>query len=298
MRPYASCHWFYETSEDLADSTCLDYVSRLATLLLLPTRQIALDQHVMVRDVRLVQSLRRAHASLNCQATHVLPGLLQQAHQVVDSQHDVADQLILSHPHIPHRNTKTQDLLQLELDRALDFRDLSIEVFAVGDGSRELAGLRETGAEETRNLLDQRLRRNEGVVFAGEFLDELLVLVEFLEVVGGHGVDAVVFRAVDVVLVTENAIIHYQYVLLAIQVKGRCGAKCIPDTHARTRDSGELDGAGETLVTLRVIVLQADLEFDGLEEVSLLLVERVVEKLLHILAHSGWKDVSVCSMEM
>jgi hypothetical protein len=62
----------------------------------------------------------------------------------------------------------------------------------------------------------------------------------------------------------------------------------VPDSHARTRNGGKLDGARETLVTLRVIVLQADLEFDGLEEVSLLLIERVVKKLLHVCAHSGW----------
>ena len=73
------------------------------------------------------------------------------------------------------------------------------------DGSRELAGLGETGAEETRDLLDQGFGRDEGVVFAGELLDEFLVLVEFLEIVSGHGVDAVVFGTVDVVLVTEDA---------------------------------------------------------------------------------------------
>ena len=39
---------------------------------------------------------------------------------------------------------------------------------------------------------------------------------------------------------------------------------------------GKFDGAAETLVTLRVIVLEADLEFDGLEEVALLLLEGVL----------------------
>jgi hypothetical protein len=51
----------------------------------------------------------------------------------------------------------------------------------------------------------------------------------------------------------------------------------VPDAHAGARNCGQLDGARETLVTLRVIVLQADLKFDSLEEVSLLLVERVVQ---------------------
>jgi len=60
-----------------------------------------------------------------------------------------------------------------------------------------------------------------------------------------------------------------------------------PECHAGSWDGGELDGAGETLVTLGVIILQADLKLDRLEEVSLLLIQRIVEKLLHVLAHSG-----------
>lgn len=71
--------------------------------------------------------------------------------------------------------------------------------------------------------------------------------VELLQVVGGHGIDTVVLGTIDVVLVTEDA-----------------------DGHVGTRDGGELHGSGETLITLGVIVLEADLELDGLEEVALL----------------------------
>ena len=70
------------------------------------------------------------------------------------------------------------------------------------DRRGELAGFGETGAEQTRDLLDEGVGGDEGVVLAGELLDELLVLVEFFEVVRGHGVDAGVFGAVDVMLVT------------------------------------------------------------------------------------------------
>ena len=52
----------------------------------------------------------------------------------------------------------------------------------------------------------------------------------------------------------------------------------VPDCHARARDAGKLDGAGETLVTLGIIVLEADLKLDGFEKVSLLLIVGIVEQ--------------------
>src|SRR5687767_6254020 len=105
--------------------------------------------------------------------------------------------------------------------------------------------LGETGTEETRNLLDQSLGSDEGIVLASKLLDELLVLVQLLEVVGGHGVNTTVLGTIEIVLVTEDA-----------------------DGHVGARHGGQLDGAGETLVTLRVIVLEADLQLNGLEEVA------------------------------
>ena len=45
-----------------------------------------------------------------------------------------------------------------------------------------------------------------------------------------------------------------------------------PEAQVGSRHGGQLDGAGETLVALRIIVLEADLELDGLEEISLLLI--------------------------
>jgi hypothetical protein len=154
----------------------------------------------------LVQPLWRAHSRLDRQAPHILPPLLQQTDQVIDSQHDIANQLILRHTHIPYGNTQTQHLLQLELDRALHLCHLHIQVLSVSDRGWEFAGFGKTGAKETRNLAHERVRGDEGIVFAGELLDQLLVLVEFLKIIGRHGVDAVVFGAVDVVLVSEDTV--------------------------------------------------------------------------------------------
>jgi hypothetical protein len=85
----------------------------------------------------LVQALGRRHRSLDSQAAHVLPAFLQERHQVVDSQHDVGDQLVLSHANIADSDTHTQDLLQLELDCRLDFVDLGAQVLVVGDRGGE-----------------------------------------------------------------------------------------------------------------------------------------------------------------
>ena len=65
--------------------------------------------------------------------------------------------------------------------------------------------LGETGTEDTGDLLDQGLGGDEGIVLARKLLDELLVLVELLEILNGHGVDTTVLGTVDIVLVTENA---------------------------------------------------------------------------------------------
>jgi len=71
----------------------------------------------------------------------------------------------------------------------------------------------------------------------------------------------------------------------------RAVSRNAPDSHAGTRNARELDGARETLVSLRIIVLEADLELDGLQEVSLLGLVRVLEQLLHVRAHSGDCDL-------
>jgi hypothetical protein len=68
------------------------------------------------------------------------------------------------------------------------------------------------------------------------------------------------------------------------------GLGVVPDGHVRPRHLWQLDGTRETLVTLRIIILEADLEFDGLEEISLLRLVGVFQKLLDIRAHSGDSD--------
>ncbi len=152
-------------------------------------------------EKHLVQPLGRTHTGLDGQAAHILPALLQQTDQIVDGQHDIADELILAHADIADGHSQTQDLLELELDGALDLGHLDAEILGVGDGGGELAGLGEAGAEEAGDLAHEGVGGEEGVVLARQLLDQLLVLVELLQVVGRHGVHAVVLGPVDVVLV-------------------------------------------------------------------------------------------------
>jgi hypothetical protein len=144
--------------------------------------------------------------------------------------------------------------------------------------------LGETWAEETRDLLDQGVGCDEGIVLARKLLDELLVFVamypsasvqpsikpcnsQLLQVVRAHGVKSMMLRTIDVMLITKDA-----------------------DGHARAGDVGKLDSARETLVTLGIVVLQADLQLHGLEEVALLGVLGVVEQFLNVLTNAGDRD--------
>jgi len=177
----------------------------------------------------------------------VLPVLLEQRDQEVDGKHDVGKDLVLSHVAVSDGDTEAKDLLKLELDGRLNLVDLVLEVLGVGDGGRELSGLGKTGTEQSRDLLDEGLGSQEGVVLLGELLDELLVLVELLQVINGHVLKLNLLSSVNVSGIGENA-----------------------DGHPGSGDVGELDGSGESLVSLRVVVLKTNLELDGLNEVPLL----------------------------
>lgn len=148
----------------------------------------------------------RRHGSLDDKAANVLPALLEEGDEVVDGEHQVGNDGLLLHGDVADGDTETQDLLKLELDGGLDVGDLGGHVLSVGDGGRELSGLGKTGTEQTGNLLDQSLGSKEGIVLASKLLDELLVLVELLKILNGHGIDTVVLGTIEIVLVTKNTV--------------------------------------------------------------------------------------------
>ena len=58
-------------------------------------------------------------------------------------------------------------LLHLEADGALELVDLGLHVLSVAEGGGELASLVQAGAEDTGDLLDERVRGEEGIVGVG-----------------------------------------------------------------------------------------------------------------------------------
>jgi len=206
---------------------------------------------------------RLAHRGLDVQGLDVLPVLLEQRDEEVDAQHDVSKNLIVGHLDVTNSDTQAKNLLQLELDGGANFSELVSEVLSVRYRCGELASLGETGTKKTRNLLDESLRGQEGIVLLGELLDKLLVLVQLLQIVDGHVLQVNLLSTIDIGSICENA-----------------------DGHARAGNIGQLDGARETLISLGIVVLETNLEFDSLDEVTSLLAVGIGEELLDRAPHA------------
>lgn len=160
------------------------------------------DTHIFLH---LEETEGLAHSRLEVERLDVLPVLLEQRDQEVDGQHDVSNQLVLSHLDVANSNTQAKNLLELELDGGTDFIGLDGQVIVVRHSSGELADLVETRTQETRNLLDQSFRSKEGIVLLGKLLDQLLVLVELLQVINRLEFHASSLGLVTVESITENA---------------------------------------------------------------------------------------------
>ena len=197
----------------------------------------------------LVDPDRRPHGRLQVQALDVLPSLFQQTDEEVDGHLRVQEDLTLRQAAISNSHTHAQHLLQLKLDARLDLVHLHLQWRVLRDERRELASLVQARSKQTWDLLDDALRRQEGVVLLRQLLHKFLVLVELLQGVDVHAVNTNLLRLLAVRRVSENA-----------------------DLHLRSRDEGQLDGTAETLVLLRVIVLQANLQLNRLHELPVLLL--------------------------
>lgn len=71
---------------------------------------------------------------------------------------------------------------------------------------------------------------------ASELLDELLVLVQLLQVVGGHGVDTVVLGTVKIVLVTNDtgeSLVNFIHGSCRLHFLSNCGMPVFDDMETR-----------------------------------------------------------------
>jgi len=184
----------------------------------------------------LVESNWGSHGALDVERSDVLPLLLQQGHQEIDGHVDVLDELIIAHLHVTDGDGQAENLLHLELDGGFHLANLGVHVVASGEDRWKLTSLVETRSEQTRDLSNERVGSEEGVVLFGKLLHELLVLVELFEVFDRHAWDAVLVGLIDMRLVTEDTY-------------GELGSSNV----------GKLDGTAETLVLLGIVVLEHDL---------------------------------------
>lgn len=190
---------------------------------------------------------RRAHGRLNVKHLDVLPVLLEKRDKEVHGELHVEGNVSRGHGDVGNGKRHAHHLLHLELDGSLDGVDLLLQVLVLIKKRGELTSLGEARTKNTRDLLDEGGRGKEVVVLLGEFLDELLVLVELLEVVNSHLVYTELISLLAVLLVTKNA-------------------------HAGVGlgDHGKAESAAETFVSLGIIVLEGDLELDRFSKLSLL----------------------------
>jgi len=195
---------------------------------------------------RLIDTDRCTHRSLDVERLDVLPALLQKRDEEVDATLDVGLDLLLSEGNVGNSNTKAKGLLHLELDLRLKLKNLSGKVISVLDDSRELTGTVEGRTVHLGDLTKNSLRSKEAVVLLAKLLQGLLVTADGLKTVNTHARKTKFLGLIKMDLITKDANLD---VLLA--------------------RVGQTDDTTETLVLLDIPVLKTNLEFDGLNEVTL-----------------------------
>merc|ERR1711915_897984 len=165
----------------------------------------------------------------------------------VHSEMDILDKFILAHSNITNSDRQTQNLLHLELYGSLEIVNLLPQVIIMSHQSRELSSLVQTRSQKPWNLLDKGIRCNESIEALGQLLDFLLVLIQLLQIVSRHAIETKGLGLVTVLLISQKAYFEF-----------------------RTWHMFELDGSRETLVLLRIVVLEANLKVNSLSKLTLL----------------------------
>lgn len=188
-----------------------------------------------------------AHGGLDVDDLNVLPLLLQERDEEVDGKNDVALKLISSEIDMTNRDRKAKDLLHLELDSVEKVADLLSGILTVGNDRGELTSSVKTGTHYSRKLLNEGIRSQESIVLLSKLTDELLVLVEVGDFINVHARNTLLLTDLLVLIVHEHA-----------------------DINMRSGGVGENERTSETLILSRINLLKSDLEFNSLDETSLL----------------------------
>ena len=107
---------------------------------------------------------RWTHGALDVHHFDVLPVLLQQGGKKVAGKLNVEDHLLLRLPHVADGDIEAHDLLHLELDGCLQVVECRLDTLARSNKSGELPSLRKARPEKLRDLLDERVGRQESIV--------------------------------------------------------------------------------------------------------------------------------------
>jgi len=200
-------------------------------------------------------AVRRSHGRLDIETLDLLPVLGEQRNQKVDGEDNVGLDLGGSHGDVGDGDTEAESLLglELELDGGLGGGDLLSDVLRSAEGGRELTSLVKTGTDQTGNQTNEGRRSEESVIRVGHLLDEFLVLLELLEIILRDARDAESLGILQVLGITDNG-----------------------DLILLLGGNRQANRAGKTLLLVGIVVLKGDLEFDRLDE-STLLLSRMLE---------------------
>ena len=101
----------------------------------------------------------------------ILPSLFQERDQEIDAHVNVLSELFFSKGESSNGSTHAKDLLQLESDGGFQFFNLLSNVFRFSDRDWELVDLVEDVTSELWDLLDDRLRSDELVIWLSPLFD-------------------------------------------------------------------------------------------------------------------------------
>ena len=177
----------------------------------------------------------------------VVPSLLEEGDKEVHAHHDVLSELVVGHVLSAGAASHAGHLSQLELNGSAEVLDGQDKGLVVGDSDRELLDSVKNGSADDGHLLDDGVGGDEDIVLLGPLLDDLLVLVVLLELIEGGDIDV------------ETVLLGFGLVLLI-------GDHA--DLEVGAGDVRESNGSDETLILLWVVVLESELDLNGLSELS------------------------------